>query len=249
MKTQYFRRTKRFLSPQYGLFIVIAAVLFLILAGLRFLAPGAFTALFTPLWGAGTSVTGAIEGVGDAPSLAAEVERLTAENETLRNENQALVAGAEAAVAGITAGVIARPPLAPYDILIVGKGERDGVYARMQVFSKGIPVGTVESVAPGSARVALYSSSGRASEGWVGENRIPITLTGRGAGAFSADVPREAGIVEGDAVYLPGPGGLPVGSVVRVESNASSPRATVRVRPIANPFTMTSVVIAPAPPL
>ncbi len=249
MKTQYFRRTKSFLSPQQSIFAIGAGVIVLILIVLRLALPGVFTALVSPLWGMGSFFTGQAHLTEDAATLEARVHALEAENEALRNENLALTENSSDETHGIAAGVVARPPLSPYDMLILGLGTDAGIYAGMQAFSKGIPVGTVESVSEGSARVALYSSSGRQTEGWVGEARVPITLKGLGGGAFQADVPRESGVVEGDLVYIPGPGALPMGVVVTIESNASSPRSLVRIRPMANPFTMTSVSVAAAPSL
>ncbi|HRH24049.1 MAG TPA: rod shape-determining protein MreC [Candidatus Paceibacterota bacterium] len=249
MKTQYFRRPKSFLSPQQSIVAIGAGVIILILIVLRLALPGVFTALFTPLWNLGNFFTGQAHRTEDAATLEARVLALEAENETLRNENRALTENSDDETRGIVAGVVARPPLSPYDVLILGEGTDQGLYEGMQAFSKGIPVGTLESVSAGSARVALYSSSGRATEGWVGEARVPITLYGLGGGAFQADVPRESGVVEGDMVYIPGPGALPMGVVVAIESNASSPRSLVRIRPMANPFTMTSVSVVAAPSL
>jgi cell shape-determining protein MreC len=253
MKTQYFRRPKAALSPRQSIVAGAIVFLFFILLVLRVFFPGAFTALMSPLWGVGTFFTEATRSKDSKEDLAARVALLEAENETLRNENRLLRENAgEDTVPyanGVTAGVIARPPLSPYDVLIVNKGSGDGVYEGMQAYANGIPVGTVESVSGGSARVALYSSSGRAIEGWVGEERIPITLAGLGGGAFSADLPRDSGVVEGATVFITGAGALPVGVVARIESHPSSPRSIVHLRPAANPFTITSVTIVAAPSL
>jgi cell shape-determining protein MreC len=188
---------------------------------------------------------------GDAISLQATVDQLQAENERLRNENAVVTAQLRdqdaTIMQGVTAGVMARIPLSPYDVLIVGKGSDDGVYEQMRAFSNGIPVGTVESVSGKSARIALYSAPGRESEGWLGENRIPVTVRGTGAGTFSADVSRDATVVAGDLVYIPGPGALPIGTVVSIETHPSAPRSVLSIRPMVNPFTMTNVLIVASP--
>jgi hypothetical protein len=72
---------------------------------------------------------------------------------------------------------------------------------------------------------------------------MPIALEGAGAGAFRATVPREAGLAAGEMVYLPGPGAIPVGTVVRVDADPSSPRATIHIRPHTSPFSITWVEI------
>lgn len=249
MKTQYFRKPKRFFTPVQGVAIaVVLGVLFILLL-IRLIVPGFFVTMFSPLWHLGNALTDAAGLEESAVSKLARLEALEAENETLRNENRLLKANGEqdALEQGIEAGVIVRPPLAPYDVLIVDSGSDDGVFEGMRVFSRAIPVGIVESVAVQSARVVLFSSSGKTTDGWVGEKRLPITLRGSGAGAFEADIARESGVVEGDQVYLPGASAYPVGVVVKIESEPSSPRAVVSIRPFANPFTMTSVQILPSP--
>ncbi len=240
------------MSPMQGIALGGAVVLILVVALVRAVAPVALMAAAAPFWSVGNFFTASAALPESAASLKAEVERLKKENEALTNEHHALAASlgenAESA-AGVSAGVLARPPLSPYDVVIVGKGSADGVYAGMRVIAHGVPAGVIESTSVSTARVVLYSASGQATEGWIGEERVPVTLHGQGAGAFSADVPREAAIAEGDTVYLPGPGALPMGTVAKIESNASSPRATVRIRPRANPFTMTvvSIIAAPSP--
>jgi cell shape-determining protein MreC len=195
------------------------------------------------------------DSFSDAAEQAAHIDALQAEVRALANENAALVArladiGAPAddEAESIRAGVIARPPLAPYDMLIIGAGAMDGVELGALVTAEGgVPVGSVSSVAAHTAQVSLFSSPGRSTEGWAGETRIPLTLFGKGSGAFAAEVPRDAGIIIGDQVFVPGPGALPVGRVKEVETGPSSPSATIRIEPLANVFSITFVAVRPAP--
>ena len=53
-----------------------------------------------------------------------------------------------------------------------------------------------------------------------------------------ASVARAANIAVGDVVSVPGPGELPVGSVVRVDSDPLSPAVTLRIMPAANLFSL-----------
>jgi cell shape-determining protein MreC len=242
MKTQYFRRPKAFLTPLQSIALIGVVGVLLLLFLIRLFAPSFFVSLMNPVWQAGNSFTASASLPENAQTLQERVKTLEAENEILANENRALKARASDDMgSGIRAGVYVRPPVTPYDVLVIGKGTTEGIYEGMQMFSRSIPVGTVSSASDYSARVTLYSASGVQTEGWVGESRLPITLRGIGAGGFEADSAREAAVLAGDLVYLPGPGALPVGVVVSVESQPSSPRALLRIRPFANPFSMTEV--------
>jgi cell shape-determining protein MreC len=207
----------------------------------------------------GTALTGS---VGDTvnldtkASLQEDRDRLMRANETLTNQNGVLAAraadlerllgGRAEAPAGIVAAVLARPPVSPYDMLVVDQGARAGVTEGSAVYGAGgIPVGTVADVVQNSARVSLYSTTGRVTEGWLGANRLPVQLIGAGAGAFDARVDAATGILVGDAVYVPGPGALPIGTVTEVITDPSSPNIILRIRGQASPFSMTWVTIAP----
>lgn len=251
MKTRFSRRTDR-LSPARKIALIAAGVVILILGLLRLFFPGALIALTAPLHGAGEYLTLHLFP-GNAVTLARENAALKEENAALLAKNADLAAAradiGEEAESGIYAGVLARPPGSPYDSLIIGKGNDAGVFVGMRVLAGGVPVGTIVSASGGSARVALYSAPGTDTDGWAGAARVPVTLHGEGGGGFSADVPKDAKIAEGDLVYLPGPGALAAGTIVAIESQPSSARATLRIRPAANPFTMTTVrvVASPAP--
>lgn len=246
MKTRYSRRTHS-LSPLAALGLGVAVVILLMGFLLRVVFPGALVALSAPLFSFGTYLSGIIQLPGNSAALTARVADLEQQNKTLAEENATLAKrlGDQGETTGIIAGVIARPPQSPYDALIIGAGTNDGVGAGMRVEVSGVPVGSVESATAQSARVALSSSPGRDTEGWIGKSNVPVTLHGEGAGAFSADIPKDAPVVEGDMVYVPGPGALPVGTVTKIITEASSPRAVLHIRPSINPFTTTWVSIVP----
>lgn len=246
--------------PWLGPVVLVLAVLVLIFAVLRFFLPGVLVSVASPFWGAGSSLS---SGAGDIASfftdkatLTNERDRLLADNAAYYAKNAALDARVKdlerllgdrtERVGGILAGVLSRPPVSPYDVLIVDAGSDAGVSVGSRVDGPGgMPLGDVESVTKSSARILLYSTPGKETESWIGEARIPVTLIGEGSGAMSAVVAREAGIVVGDLVYASGPGALPVGSVTEVENDPSSPRSRVDIRPLLNPFSVTWVTIAP----
>ncbi len=254
----------RLLNPQSvkggALVLVVVVILFV----LRVAFPDAFLAILSPLWRAGETSTarvGAVESFFvDKQSLAAERDRLLTENTALVVENGLLRAKVEdltklvgtrtESEQGIVAGVLARPPISPYDVLIVDRGSMDEVEVGVLAFGNGgTPLGTVAATTKHSSRVLLFSAPGRESAASVGENRIPITLIGQGSGAFTTEVSKDAGIVVGDQVYVAGPGSLPVGTVIAVLTDPSATTARVRIRPIVNPFSSTWVTLSTLLPL
>jgi cell shape-determining protein MreC len=244
----------------WGFGIAIGAVV--ILGAFRLLIPGAFIALSSPLWNSGSSLTTGIGGVfagfGDKQKLSAQNKNLEAEIQTLQAQNDVLTTRTQdltkllggqtstndTANKGIPAGVLARPPESPYDTLIVAEGQSDGVSLNAQVYSAGgIPLGTIKHVTAHTAQVSLYSSPDRSTDGWAGESRIPMTLVGQGSGSFDATVPKASTISIGDSVYVPGPGALPIGTVVKVDVDPSSPNSVIHIQPLVNLFSVTWVLI------
>ena len=250
MKTSSFRRPRRLLSPGGGIVVGGVVLVSVLLLALRVFLPGTLSALAAPLWSLGTQAAARVALPESADALRVERDALLAENAALRNENLALVAelADTARVARsegeVVAGVLVRPPVTPYDVLIVSAGSKQGIVAGATAYGPGgIPVGSVTSVSTNQAHVTLYSATGQSHEGWIGEDRMPATIEGEGAGSFRASISTDAQVKEGDAVYLPGPGGLPVGTVARIEVHPASPEATLYVRPLVNPFTLTAVSI------
>ncbi|HEX2792661.1 MAG TPA: rod shape-determining protein MreC [Candidatus Paceibacterota bacterium] len=259
-RTRRLLRRNALLDAERGLIgLILVAIMALILIA-RFAFPGALTALVSPVWGAGTALTAATGGaaayLADRPTLIGERDRLLLENEALVQNNRMLAAKAadlerllgdrSDAGPGILAGVLARPPVAPYDVLVVDQGSEDGVTAGSLVSGPGgVPVGTVEEALPGSSRVLLYSAPGRQTEGWAGTVRTPVRLEGIGGGIYRASIAQDAAVIVGDTVYVPGPGSIPIGSVTSVTYDPSSPRSVIEVRPYVNIFTLPWVTIQP----
>lgn len=231
----------------------------LALLALRLAAPDAFLSLLAPAFAAGERASAWIGTVGKAAgvgarSLAAENEKLAAENAALALQNQALkeeVSDLAALIGtstprgrGIVAGVAARPPTAPYGTLVLAGGTDAGIAPGMEVFGAGgAPLGRVKAASARSSRVLLFSAPGVTTDAWAGDARIPLTLTGAGAGVFTASVPQGAGIALGDLVYVPGPGAVPLGRVAHVASTPSDPVAALSIASLINPFSITWVAL------
>ncbi|MDB5265119.1 MAG: Rod shape-determining protein MreC [Parcubacteria group bacterium] len=264
MKMQLFNKANRrssLIRPGSPVLPVTAGVIILalILLIIRILAPGALTTAATPLWQLGAAASNAIggaESLGEnKEDVVRERDELKAEIEALKIQNQ--VATSEAAEVaklvgthgeterGILASVLARPPVSPYDTLVLDQGSNAGVTAGAFVFGPGgSPLGTIENVAPKTARALLYSAPGRSTQGWVGELSTPVTLVGASAGSFHATLPKDSPIAVGDLVYLPGSGLAPVGSVVAIDTNPSSPEVGLEIRPMTNIFSLTWVSVS-----
>ncbi len=189
---------------------------------------------------------------GDAAALTIQNEKLQEENAALASENRALIQKeaeltrlisptAESRIVpfSVLAGVVARPPESPYDTLVLDKGTHNGVAVGQEAFGPGgVPIGLVTTALPDFSRVTLFSAAGMTVVGSVGNTAIPITLVGSGAGTLSASLSRASGVAVGDTVSVPGPGALPIGTVVRIDGDPSSPSMTLRIQPSVNLFSV-----------
>lgn len=242
-------------SLSWGALVLVCAIAALVL---RLCAPNIFWILLSPAFRASDALATAqhtfIASFSDAAMLAKSNELLRNENSALVSENKTLLAKvlalshitdtpqASGTGKGIIAGVMARPPVSPYDTLVVAGGLNAGVKSGMEVLGAGgVPLGIVGSLSADFSQVILFSSSGMNTAAWVGPDAAPLNLIGAGGGAFTATIARSANIVEGDTVFVPGPGLLPIGMVVRVDSDPSSPSVALRIQPLLNPFSITVV--------
>lgn len=236
---------------------VVVAILFVLLL-LRLLAPDLLITLVSPLSRAGSAVSASVAGTGaffeNKDKLVLSIAELERERVALNAENAVLAARVSdltnllgtrtERTPGILAGVVARPPVSPYDVLVIDAGAQEGVVPGALVHGAGgTPVGTVASRSAENARVLLFSSPGRETSVWAGEARIAMQMIGRGSGALEAIIPRDAVIAVGDLVYVAGPGSLPIGSVHSIHADPASPKAKVLIRPLTNPFQITWVTV------
>jgi len=225
----------------------------------RLLAPNLFLHAFTPAFRIANTIAAKshtfFASFGDTAALAVRNEQLAGENAALATENQALLekeaglnrlmgssGSQKIAASAILAGVVARPPESPYDTLVVAAGSSAGVTLGMEAFGEGgVPLGVVSSVTADFSRVTLFSAPHMITHGWIGHAGLPLSILGAGAGALQASLSRSADVVVGDTVFAPGPGMLPIGSVVRIDSDPSSPGITLLIKPKVNPFSLTWV--------
>lgn len=254
MKRTYLAKHNALLSRASLSWGSAALALALLALFMRLVTPNALDTVVAPAFKLshiiGNSSHSFFSSFSDAAALATENQALREQNLALSAENQALVdksaslesllGGRGAPMQGIVAGVIAHPPESPYDSYLVGMGSDDGVVLNMEAFGAGgVPLGIVTAVEAHFARITLFSAPDSKTAGWIGKAKVPLVLLGAGAGTFQAFAARAASITVGDSVYLPGPGALPVGSVVRIDSDPSSPTVSLRIQPALNLFSQT----------
>lgn len=260
MNRQFSRRPRyrNALLGSRSVVVIVIVLILVVLGGLRFAAPAVLARIAGPLWNVGASLSAHTRGVATTESktsLRADRDRLSSDNAVFTAQNAALASQVADLTAllgsrteppkGIVARVLARPPVAPYDVLIVDQGADAGVsVGAVAQGPGGTPIGTVGESDKGQSRIALFSTSGLTHDGWIGSSHIPVTVTGAGAGAFRAEVPKQAGVLVGDTVYLASASALPIGTVVQIESDPSSPSVGLDVRPYVNPFSLTWVTIS-----
>ena len=263
MRNRFLTKRNALVTPSRVTIGAAALVCALLALLMRLVFPGTFFAAMEPLLNLGTSFADVVHvtlsGFESSTHLNSKLESLVRENESLVNENRLLQArvddlrkligedgesGRSLPESGILAGVVMRPPVSGYDTLLIAAGESIGVTKGMEVLTAGgVPIGVVSDAWQKFSRVVLLSATNVTTQAWVGETRAPLELRGAGAGAFSASAPRASDIKEGDMVFAPGPGALPVGVVARLSDDPSSPTVTVYVKPTVNPFTVTWVTV------
>lgn len=246
----------------WGIYTLAGVILLLVL---RVFLPNQFWYIVSPvLRGADALATQShifLSSFGDRAALTLENERLTNENLALASENQSLIQKASSLesllgpaapqdATGIIAGIIARPPTSPYDTIVVSPGSRAGVAQGEEAFGPGgVPLGVVSAVLADFSRVTLFSMPGMSVNGSIGRQKIPLTIRGAGGGAMRASVGRSTLTAVGDYVFAPGPGLLPIGTVVRIDSDPSSPSVTLQIQPALNIFSLEWVELRATGPL
>lgn len=235
------------LTPRRAFSVALIGIL-LVGFFIRSFFPDTIRALLQPLQGMGAGLSSLVAHQGNAG--AKERDELIKALEDERVKNKALeerikeLSGFSPDLTGVMAQVISRPPTSPYDVLIVSPGEDAGVRTGMIAYtSASTPLGTVELVSKQSARILLYSAPERVTEGWVGAQKVPVSLIGRGAGAFVGELSKDAAVLVGDGVFIPGEGSQLIGTVHEVIASPSSPTVVIQVRPLTNPFSITTVML------
>ena len=212
------------------------------------------------------SLSGAIEEAtrpfADVVRRAGQLEQLSEENAVLRQQVARLEAqlaalresqieteqladlvaavGVEDADRYLPAAVILRDPAPARDVIVIDRGERDGLRTGQPVLGPGATlVGVVSEVQGGRARVRLLTDPDSALAAVVQASRTQAALAGGPDGLRLEFVPIDAALTVGDLVLTSAlggrlPGGLLVGRITFVETKEQDLFATVHVEPLAD---------------
>jgi hypothetical protein len=199
-------------------------ILLVALFSVQFFFPRAYPSiiypLFAPLWKSETGVLGWISHkialAGSKADLVVENENLSQELasrdagalllETLKAENEQLknALGRSGRRADVLALVISRPPISPYDTLIVDAGAKSGIKVGDNVYADGdVIIGDVVEVYTNQSKVSLFSTPGRTTLGRIGTSSVDTLITGSGSGGFTARVPVSITPHVGDIAAMP----------------------------------------------
>lgn len=135
----------------------------------------------------------------------------------------------------ILAGVLVRPPQAPYDNLIVDAGSEEGVRVGDVVFANDtVILGDVVEVYEHQAKVELYSTAGKKITGFISRTGVEVGVEGRGGGDFEISVPKDAIVNESDIFVTAGVSGYVVASVVAIDSKPTEAFQRVLAQSLAS---------------
>lgn len=218
----YLKRSKR---PARGRAGTAFAVLGLIvLFGIGYFFPRAYPTVLYPItslfWRSESSSVGFFismtEVVRSKYGLIVENKRLSDEVaardrsmlviDALKSENESLKAALGRTGKGQYAlGVIlSRPPVSPYDTLIIDIGSAEGVATGDKVYAEGDAlVGDIAEVYAHQSKVDLFSTPGRTTPVLVGTSTIAAEATGRGGGNFEVKLPVSASVSRGAVIVTP----------------------------------------------
>ncbi|OGG86035.1 hypothetical protein A2392_01030 [Candidatus Kaiserbacteria bacterium RIFOXYB1_FULL_46_14] len=162
-----------------------------------------------------------------------ELERLKAENTELRT-----LLGGESE-ARIAAGVIGRPTNLPYDVLVIDKGERDGIVKDAPVYvNDNQAIGFVVAVYGESSVVALVTTPGWRSTVYIYGPNIYTTAVGQGGGIARVHTPQGIKLEEGNIVVVPS---LSAGIYGRISAIDSIPSRTEQYGYVAMNMSLNSL--------
>jgi len=124
----------------------------------------------------------------------------------------------------IVAGIVGRPSLLPYDVLVIDRGADQGVVNDVPVYvGQHQVIGFVTEVYKNSSVVALVTTPGFESTAYIYGPNIYTTAEGVGGGTLRVSVPQGIELKEGNLVVLPALDAGIYGSISVVDSIATRP--------------------------
>ncbi|TSC68003.1 MAG: Uncharacterized protein G01um101472_207 [Parcubacteria group bacterium Gr01-1014_72] len=263
-------RTSNLKRRKSALLLTLPVVALLAALALDFTVPDLLSqagiTIARPFWYARDAFTGFL---GDAGAMFLGNRGLRAENEALRSrvaamqtEARALPFLAEEAneVAlffsrtdlangrRALAHVLAPPPRSPYDTLLIDAGEEQGIHVGDLVGASPHSVlGRIERLGKRTALVKLFSTPGETLPVVIENTAVAFDAIGRGGGNFEMKIPREADVVAGAGIFLPGgPTKGMVGIVEFIEADETSSFQRVLFKSPINIFELRFVEVVTA---
>lgn len=124
----------------------------------------------------------------------------------------------------ILAGVIGRPPLLPYDVIVLDKGRTDNVENNAIVFdSAGYAIGSVKETYDNSSLVELFSSPSAKMTVYIFGPNIFVDAYGEGGGIIRISIPQGISVNKGDIVALPSLEHGLIGTITDIVSVSTQP--------------------------
>jgi len=124
----------------------------------------------------------------------------------------------------IVAGIIGRPGVLPYDMLMIDQGTSDGIYEGAPVYiGENTVIGIVKNATTFSSLVELITTSGFESTVYIIGPDIYTNAVGVGGGQVRVGVPQGIALSEGDLVVLPSVTSGVYGAVSVVQSEPTRP--------------------------
>lgn len=218
-----------------GVAIILFMALFLISFTVAF--KGALNKIALPFWKFDNYITQKFSDffpiISSKKSLILENRRLAEElnkigsdlsiQKIIQKENEdlkALLGREERKDNLILVAVLVKPSISPFDVIIIDAGKDKGIKAGDRVLYEGSAViGEVEESYDKSSKVKMYSSPGEKFLALVGEKAVQAEAEGLGGGNFSAKLPRDIEVKEGDAAVVPSISTSVFGFVQKIELN------------------------------
>lgn len=262
MKMPYLPKNK--IKNEFARPMIISVALLALVFAIDAIAPNIFQKITLnigqPLWKAENAAFSALKNgfvplntkknlarkISELESEITELKIKTANGEILQKENDELRAAAglgEKKRGKVTAMIFGKPPILPYDTLLVNAGENKNVRAGDKVFAGGILIGKIAETTGSVSKVVLYGKTGEKILVLLGPKAIETETDGRGDGNFVVRLPREVVINEGDMVVLAEAGGETLGVIKKISKEDPDPFQTILWRTFVNPMNLKWVEI------
>lgn len=191
---------------RYAVAGILITVIFLFFG--RHVLSAGFVSFARPLWSLEETVAGWLSplttGWASKIELSTENEQLTetVEEKNLEIARLKLILDEYSEIAalftkneleapnGQMIRIAARPPVSPFDTLILSSGQNAGLMEKDLVYGPGgVILGEVREVYSKSAKAILYSAPGQEQQAFI-DTLGPLVLTGQGNGNFVGDFPK-----------------------------------------------------------